>query len=265
MKNNNDVFSIHDIEHLSPSSINSYIDDPCIWIMRYLFKFRNGGGPAMWRGTVTDHGVGKYFGFTEKPIDLGETIQSALFEYQVTYDNCKSEYPTQEINHKKFLEEADRIPRYIKTAIDFYEDLGQPTEYQKRIELNLESIPVPIIGFIDLKYNDTIRDIKTTARRPYKVSDAHARQVSVYAKAEDCVPILDYIVVTAKDEQVVSETVHQVDKHIHTVEQVALKIMNLLSYSNDKHEIANLFYPNLDDWKWGAEEIKFAKTIWSIK
>jgi hypothetical protein len=41
--------------------------------------------------------------------------------------------------------------------------------------------------------------------------------------------------------------------------------MNLLSISNDKNEIANMFYPNFDDWKWGEDEIKFAKTIWSIK
>ena len=46
---------------------------------------------------------------------------------------------------------------------------------------------------------------------------------------------------------------------------VALAIMNLLSFSNDKQTIAQLFYPNLDDWKWGDDEINFAKTIWSIK
>ena len=49
------------------------------------------------------------------------------------------------------------------------------------------------------------------------------------------------------------------------VRKIALAIMNLLSISNDKNEIANMFYPNFDDWKWGEDEIKFAKTIWSIK
>jgi hypothetical protein len=39
--------------------------------------------------------------------------------------------------------------------------------------------------------------------------------------------------------------------------------MKLLAYSNDKYEIASLFYPNFDDWKWNEDEIKFAKTIWS--
>ena len=113
-------------------------------------------------------------------------------------------------------------------------------------------------------YEDSIRDIKTTARSPSKVSDAHARQVSVYAKAENRIPILDYVVVTAKEEKVVTHEVKNVDRNIKIVEQIAYSIMQFLSYSNDKHELANSCYPNLDDWKWGEDEINFAKAIWSI-
>ena len=123
---------------------------------------------------------------------------------------------------------------------------------------------MPIIGFIDLQYGDTIRDIKTTARTPSKVFEGHARQVSVYAQAMNCVPILDYIVVTAKDQKVVSHTVKNVQKYIETVEQIAYSIMQFLSYSNDKYELANGCYPNIDDWKWGEDEINFAKQIWRI-
>jgi hypothetical protein len=97
---------------------------------------------------------------------------------------------------------------------------------------------------------------------PNKVSDAHARQVSVYAKAEDCMPMLDYISPTG---EVKTLPVMDVDGRIEEVRKIALAIMNLLSISNDKNEIANMFYPNFDDWKWGEDEIKFAKTIWSIK
>ena len=66
----NDPFADHGIDHLSPSSINAYISDPCIWIMRYLYGFRNGGGPAMWRGTCVDHAVGHMYGLgvIDKPL-----------------------------------------------------------------------------------------------------------------------------------------------------------------------------------------------------
>ena len=42
-------------------------------------------------------------------------------------------------------------------------------------------------------------------------------------------------------------------------------IMNLLSYSDDVNQIASLFYPDYDDWRWSQEDIKVAKTLWSIK
>ena len=43
MRSNNS-FKTHNISHLSPSSINTYITDPPQWIMRYLFGIRSAGG-----------------------------------------------------------------------------------------------------------------------------------------------------------------------------------------------------------------------------
>ena len=43
MKSNN-PFQTHNIGHLSPSSINSFIADPCLWVMRYLFNIREKSG-----------------------------------------------------------------------------------------------------------------------------------------------------------------------------------------------------------------------------
>ena len=262
--NKNDPFDAHGIEHLSPSSFNTFLDDKAMWIMRYLFGYKNGGGPAMWRGNAIDGGVGAYFGFEDKLYSTSECIDLVKLYYETDKKRCRADFPTQSIDEKKYIEEEHRLERYFKTAVNFYDDIGVPLDYQKKIELQLPDIPVPIIGFIDLLYEDSIRDIKTTARSPSKVSDAHARQVSVYAKAENRIPILDYVVVTAKEEKVVTHEVKNVDRNIKIVEQIAYSIMQFLSYSNDKHELANSCYPNLDDWKWGEDEINFAKTIWSI-
>lgn len=266
--NSNNPFEVHGIDHLSPSSINTFIDDKAKWVMRYLFGYSSGGGPAMWRGTAVDDAIGAYFGLSKKENKLyteEEALNLCKSIYKEKLVKCNKDFPDQIIDESKYELENSRLERYFKTALDFYEDLGQPKDHQIRIDLQLPDLPVPIQGWIDLLYEDTLRDIKTTARSLSKVSDAHARQVSVYAKAMECVPILDYIVVTAKDEKVISFTIEDVDKHIQTVEQVAYSIMTFLSYSNDKYELANSCYPNIDDWKWGEEDINFAKTIWSIK
>lgn len=262
--NSNNPFDVHGIEHLSPSSINTFLDDKAMWVMRYLFGYKNGGGPAMWRGSAIDGGIGAYFGFEDQLYSTTECIDLVKLYYATDKKRCRADFPKQSIDEKKYIEEEDRLERYFKTAVNFYDDIGVPKDYQKRIELQLPDLPVPIIGYIDLMYENTIRDIKTTARTPSKVFEGHARQVSVYGKAENCVPILDYVVVTAKDEKVVSYTVEDVDRHIRTVEQVAYSIMQFLSYSNDKYELANGCYPNIDDWKWGEDEINFAKQIWRI-
>ena len=263
----NDPFEVHHIDHLSPSSINCYIDDIPLWIMRYLYGFRNGGGPAMWRGTVVDHAVGNMFGLNEqsKKLTIPQALKESELEYKKLFHYCRKEYPEQNIDDKQYKREGGNVSTYTKTALDFYKKIGQPTDYQKEINLMLEDIPVPVKGYIDLQYQDIIRDIKTTGRMPSKVTNAHARQVSVYAKALGCSPVLDYIHVSAKENQVVTMPVSNIDEHISVVRQVALAIMNLLSFSNDKQVIANLFYPNLDDWKWREDEINFAKTIWRIK
>ena len=59
----NDPFEKFGIDHLSPSSINTFIADPCMYILRYLYKHRGPSNPAMWRGTVVDEGVGRHLGF----------------------------------------------------------------------------------------------------------------------------------------------------------------------------------------------------------
>tara|TARA_Y100001937_G_scaffold53200_1_gene73391 strand:+ start:2709 stop:3500 length:792 start_codon:yes stop_codon:yes gene_type:complete len=258
--NTNDPFETHEIDHLSPSSINTFIQNKEVWIMRYLFKYRNGGSPAMWRGTVVDHAIGSLL-FENREEEA--ILESSKKEFVNHYEKCLKDYPDQVIEPSQVLKEQTALPKYLRTAFDFYKTLGKPTDYQKKVEYFTEEVPIPIIGYIDLQYENIIRDIKTTGRMPSEVSSAHARQLSVYAKAEDCMPVLDYVYVTTKKAEVVTLRVTDVDKHIKEVEKVALAIMRLLSYSNDKYEIANLSYPDYDSWMWSDQEKQFARTIWS--
>ena len=129
----NDPFETHEIQHLSPSSVNTFIDDTCLWIMRYLFNYRNGGGPAMWRGTVTDHGCGNLFGLNDagKTLPKAEAIKEAEAEYIRLHNYCVREYPEQIINKDKYNKEKRDLPKYLNAAFDFYLKLGKPSDYQK--------------------------------------------------------------------------------------------------------------------------------------
>ena len=56
--NSNNPFDQFDIEHLSASSINLFMQDIPLFIVRYLAKHKAPTNPAMLRGTVIDHAIG---------------------------------------------------------------------------------------------------------------------------------------------------------------------------------------------------------------
>jgi len=56
MKNN--PFEEFGIEHLSASSINLFIQNIPLFIVRYCAKHKSPTNPAMLRGTVIDHAIG---------------------------------------------------------------------------------------------------------------------------------------------------------------------------------------------------------------
>ena len=50
----NDPFKAHGINYLSPSSINTYINDTSLWVARYLFKIKSSSGASAVRGIATE-------------------------------------------------------------------------------------------------------------------------------------------------------------------------------------------------------------------
>jgi len=55
-----------------------------------------------------------------------------------------------------------------------------------------------------------------------------------------------------------------VDKRVNELRQAALSMMNVLSYSDDINQVATLFYPDFDDWRWSDLDIEAAKILWRI-
>ena len=50
----NNPFQVHNINYLSPSSINTYISDVPMWVSRYLFGIKSDSGAAAVRGIVQE-------------------------------------------------------------------------------------------------------------------------------------------------------------------------------------------------------------------
>ena len=125
---------------------------------------------------------------------------------------------------------------------------------------------MPIIGYIDLQYEGITRDIKTTGRLMSKIPATICRQLSLYAYAEESIPYADFIHVTKTKAEVVSIEITDVRKRVIELRKASLAMMNVLSYSDDINQVASLYYPDFDDWRWSnGIDRDAAKKLWRIK
>ena len=249
--NTNNPFDQFDIEHLSASSINLFIQDIPLFIVRYLAKHKSPTNPAMLRGTVIDHAIGE-----KHSVKTAQKEFMSLMHYHkkegVTFDEVKAET------------EYKNIEKYLEVGLPFYKNLGEPVSYQKKVELEFDDLPIPVIGYVDLEYKDCIRDIKTSARKPSELLPPVQRQLAIYATAlEKDRAYADYLYVTKTKAEVITLEVDDIDMRLNEVYRVASAMMNLLQ-NNDINSLVNYFYPN-PDWMWSLSDIEFAKELWRIK
>ena len=64
------------------------------------------------------------------------------------------------------------IPGYVEHGLGELRQYGIPSAYQDRVELRLDDVPVPVIGFIDWRFDNhgLIVDLKTSERLPSAIS-----------------------------------------------------------------------------------------------
>jgi|TARA_B100000900_G_scaffold416141_1_gene449441 hypothetical protein len=247
MKKNN-PFEVHNIDYLSPSSMNTYISDVPMWVARYLFGVKSGSGAGAVRGIVQEsvladkYKTGK-FDFDSLEVKYIDTC----IEFKLDLEDVKIE------KEKKLLKNFGKI-------IDDNFDYTDLQDYQERVEVELEDMPIPVMGYIDFRFKDKIVDLKTTTRMPSKPTEAQMRQMAFYSMAYPDNSV-DLFFATPKDYK--KFTLDNLSVYKKQLKKVAFSIQKFLSVSNDRHELASLVYPNYDSWTWGYKLKQEAKKIWS--
>ena len=220
----------------------------------------------MWRGTSADDAVCAYMNGSSRKeaVQIGIDAWQSRCEFAIKF---YGDINRLDLADKNLNINFKKLDQYINASLDFYEEKKDKLlQTQKRIEIQDESIPIPIIGFIDLEYEDLIRDIKTTARKPAggKLTDGVSRQMSVYWKATGKIPVADYVIVTAKSQEILTLPVFDIDQHWNMTIKAAKTMHKVLSISRDIQEIASYFIPDFSDWSWSPAEIEEAKKLWRI-
>ena len=245
----NNPFAVHGINYLSPSSINTYINDNALWVARYLFGVKSSSGASAVRGIATEAALADKYEkktFDFKYLDMH--FMSLCAESGIDLGDTKT------AKEKKLLEGFGKV-------IDENFNYDNLEAYQEKVSVQLDDLPIPIIGYIDFRFDDKIVDLKTTTRMPTRPTEAQKRQMALYSMAYPKNSV-DPFFASPKEHKVF--TLKNLSVYKKQLERVALGIQKFLSVSNDKHEIASLTYSNLDSWLWTGMKEEASK-IWSLK
>lgn len=242
------------IQHLSPSSCNTFTTSPASFLLQKVFKKSSPVGPAAHRGTSVESG-----------------IAHGLFNPQASLDECvaitREEFNklTAMIFDSRVEKERASLPEMVKRGLAELRQYGIPSSAQGHITHMVEGLSVPLIGYYDFEWEHkgVLVDLKTTQKLPSKISNPHARQVSLYKRVRGDNLSARIAYVTPSKTATYELENHR--DHLRSLERVALTIQRFLSLSEDPMELASLVVPDVDTYHFNdpiARQTAFE--IWGI-
>ena len=240
-------FSQHGIEHLSASSLNLWAAEPAVWAMERLLGHRSPPSALMARGKAAEHGV--HAGLLDPTLTVAECAAQAV----TAFNREMALIPDDRSDSERLL-----IPGYVEHGLSELRQYGIPSAYQDRVELRLDDVPVPVIGFIDWRFDNhgLIVDLKTSERLPSAISLSHARQGAIYARAHGNYGMrFAYVKPTAGKKDGRAVVVYEleraeIDRQLAALREIALRLGRFLALSNDKAELCGLIVPDYERFHW---------------
>jgi hypothetical protein len=227
----------------SASSINKLMAQPASWVLSYIYGCYGSGSPAMTRGLATEVGYNHYI-----KSEFGD-LDSAVAE-ATRYFNKNT--ALQGLDEAKRDKECDSLRGFIEQTINAFEPFGFPTSTQNALELKLEGVIDPFIGYDDYNFppmadmydgKPLCVDLKTTHRVPSQMSDSHARQMALYQKMKPDHQIL--ITYVSPKKSATYEMTHELaDELIVQITRAAQSAEKMLDIFDDPKDIATLFSPD---------------------
>lgn len=254
------VFERHGMSHVSASTINGFIDQPALTLLK-IAGIKGDPSPAMWRGSAAEHAMNLFAAGRKTETD--SLIAAAELEFDKLHKESDAD-----VSEEKLLREKKALTQYVNNGVqylsEFMGDAVAPPLMQGKIYFEHEELNVPILGYYDMLFQNPhqVVDIKTSASRPRYPSHAHSRQLAIYwygtGGAE---PWVWYVAKSG----VSAFTVDKPQKHLNNFIQAVKNLERVLSHSEDIFECCQLFYPDIDHWKWDDNTRAAAKDIWKME
>jgi hypothetical protein len=237
------AFEQHGIDHLSASSLNLYCAEPAMWVQQYLFGFRSPPSASMARGIAAEAGI--EHGLFNPDLTWDECIKLALeaFDLRMALNG--------DPNREK---ERAAVPGIVEQGLGHLRLYGMPEKpesgRQHRIEVRADTLPVPIIGYLDFEFpqHGIVLDLKTQLRLQSSISPSHARQGAIYVRARGNNVDMRFAYATPK--KIAVYPLERAAERWAEVLNVAHRLERFLSLSKDRDELAGIVAPNYDSFYW---------------
>lgn len=241
-------FALHGLGHLSATSLNLWAAEPALWIAEKLLKRRAPVGCAAHRGTSAEEGVAAGLFDPALPVEECQSIALAAYDRLSALSG--------DPNRAK---EREAIPGIVAAALAELRAYGIPDRpdhpaKQHRVEIALDGVPVPVIGYQDFVFgaHAIVLDLKTQLRLSSAISDAHARQGAVYIAGTNRQMRFCY----ATPKKVGVYVLEGAAGHLETLRQFALRLERFLRISADPHELAGIVCPDFESFWWSSPEAR---------
>jgi len=230
-------FERYGLEHLSPSSCNTFVSSPAAFVLQKCMKKTNPVGPAAHRGTASETGIAHGL------LDPGASVEECVTVAREQFNSLTALKPDPRTD-----KERDAIAGFVKQGLAELRPYGVPSSLQGHVSHTVEGLSVPIIGYYDFEWahKGVLIDLKTTHRLPSKISLPHARQVSLYkaVRGDNLSARISY----TTPAKVATYELENYRQHLEALERVALTIQKFLSISEDPLELASLVVPDVDSF-----------------
>ena len=245
------------VKHVSASSLNLARADVALWFTTYIEGVRGGQSLPMIKGIAAEDGV--THGLFNPSATLEDCLKVArkTFAGKTTlsaFDRDDVDAAWQDIAGREAEGRKKAYPGMVNVALQALRPYGIPTKpetRQHKIEFTLEGVSVPVIGYLDYRFDQhgTDIDLKTTARLPGDMSQDHQLQGGIYFRAGG--NRTQRFAYTTKSEcKVLELSADAAREGLHQAHCIALRLDRLLSISEDPAEVAGLLIPDYSGFRW---------------
>ena len=200
----------------------------------------------MHRGSALDHTIGQMLD-ENVALDHDGARAMAMAHFDELIENADESYRPSDIKRERAT-----VQKCLDHCYPIMRDWQAPLAYQHPIRLNLQGIEIPVIGFIDLRYPDAVRELKSSGKPRASIVDDHAFQVATYAMAirqeSGAWPqaFVDYLTPTGMTSYQLRDGKRWVQKVVDT----AASIRALFDAAADKYELCASIKPDYNNWLW---------------